>query len=127
MVSEPRLARTCRSTASTVLVPNSQASSTRGASVCSTSHSGMTTFSSTWLVPSTPLHADMARKPGLRKADGLNRPSLAVGAATLSSDGSRLTSRALTAKIPAVSTGTARIASRLPVANARPPINAPRV
>ena len=47
--SAPRDARTCSSTASTVLVPNSQASRVCGASVRSTSQSGTTTLSSTWL------------------------------------------------------------------------------
>ena len=60
-VSEPREAGTWRSTASTVLVPKSQASSTRGASVSWTSHSGITTLSRTWLVLRTPSKNDIAR------------------------------------------------------------------
>ena len=60
-VSEPREAGTWSSTASTVFVPNSQASSTRGASVSWTSHSGITTLSSTWLVLRMPSKNDIAR------------------------------------------------------------------
>ncbi len=57
----PRAAATWSSTAITVLVPNSQASSTRGASVSSTSHSGMTMLSSTWCVVRTPPRIAVAR------------------------------------------------------------------
>ena len=60
-VTTPRAAATWSSTAITVLVPNSQASSTRGASVSSTSHSGITTLSSTWWVLSTPPQTDISR------------------------------------------------------------------
>lgn len=74
-VSAPRLAATCKSTASTVFVPNSQARRTRGASVCSTSQSGMTTLSSTWLVPSTPSQVVMSRNPRLRSASGVSVPA----------------------------------------------------
>src|SRR5690349_18577031 len=69
-VSEPREARTWSSTAITVLVPNSHARSVCGASVRSTSQSGTTTLSSTWLELSTPLHADRTTKPTLRQAGG---------------------------------------------------------
>ena len=57
----PREAGTWSSTASTVFVPNSHASSTRGASVSWTSQSGITTLSSTWLVPRMPSKNDIAR------------------------------------------------------------------
>ena len=50
----PRAATIGRKMHITVLVPNRKASSTRGASVSSTSHSGMTTLSSTWLVQKHP-------------------------------------------------------------------------
>ena len=60
-MTTPRAAATWRATAITVLVPNSQASSTRGASVSSTSHSGITTLSSTWWVASTPSQIDISR------------------------------------------------------------------
>ena len=50
----PRAATIGRKMHITVLVPNRKASSTRGASVSSTSHSGITTLSSTWLVQNTP-------------------------------------------------------------------------
>ena len=50
----PRAAAIGRKMHITVLVPNRNASSTRGASVSSTSHSGITMLSSTWLVQSTP-------------------------------------------------------------------------
>ena len=59
-VSDPREAGTCSRTASTVFVPKSHASSTRGASVSWTSHSGITTLSSTWLVLRIPSKKDMA-------------------------------------------------------------------
>ena len=61
----PRAASTCRKTAITVLVPNSHASSTCGASVSCTSHNGITTLSSTPWVPSTPLHTLIRKKPRL--------------------------------------------------------------
>ena len=61
----PRAAATWRKTAITVFVPNSQASSTRGASVSCTSQSGMTTLSSTPWVPSTPLQTLIRKKPRL--------------------------------------------------------------
>ena len=60
--------RPAAATAITVLVPNSQASSTRGASVSSTSQSGMTTLSSTWWVARTPPQTDISRKARLRSA-----------------------------------------------------------
>src|SRR5687768_552161 len=46
----PRAAAIGRKMHITVLVPNRNASSTRGASVSSNSHSGITMLSSTWLV-----------------------------------------------------------------------------
>ena len=60
-LTTPRAAATWSATAMTVLVPNSQASRTCGASVSSTSHSGMTTLSRTWWVASTPSQIDIIR------------------------------------------------------------------
>ena len=51
-------------------MPKSHASSAGGASVRSTSQSGTTTLSSTWLDESTPLQTLSTTKPGLRHAGG---------------------------------------------------------
>src|SRR4051794_11668948 len=117
-VSEPREARTCSSTAITVLVPNSQARRVWGASVRSTSHSGTTTLSSTWLELSTPLQADSATNPWLRQAGGAgvaSSCSLTGGGAGRSTGGS--TTRIITALSSSstpVRIGTATIASVVP-------------
>src|SRR5688572_5949817 len=82
--SATREARTCRRTARTVLVPKSQAISTCGASVRSTSQSGTTTLSSTWLEERTPLQAASTTNPTLRQAAGeAVRPSSTVSTWTV--------------------------------------------
>ncbi len=117
-------------------MPNSHASSTRGASVSWTSHSGITTLSSTWLVLRIPSKKDIATNPRLRSTLGrlaapARRPAAlgALGAVGMScgASGSRVISSALRARIAAVNTGTDRITVSLLVASARPPISAPTV
>ncbi|MCW2834325.1 MAG: hypothetical protein JWN68_2278 [Nocardioides sp.] len=79
----PREARTCNSTASTVWVPNSQANRVCGASVRSTSHSGTTTFRSTWLEDSTPLQTDRMKNPRFLNAPGETCTSGPTGTSTV--------------------------------------------
>ena len=127
--SATRDARTWSSTARTVLVPNSQASSTSGASVRSTSHSGTTTLSSTWLEDSTPLQAARTTNPVLRQAAG----EAVIPSATVSTGTDRVRAGSVVAIItalrtssPPVSSGTSRTAS-VPSPSATPLAPAPRV
>src|SRR4051794_24764725 len=124
----PRAAGTWSSTAITVLVPKSHASSTRGASVSCTSHSGITMLRSTWLVLSTPSKTFSSRKPRFRRA--LPPSAFSAGSSsTLSwvASGSRVMKSAFTNRIADVSHGTTRTTSLLSNASAMPPIAAPTV
>ena len=91
----------------TVLVPNRKASSTRGASVSSTSHSGITTLSSTWLVQNTPPKKVVRSQPGLRSGPGPGTFTLRSSGVRSScgARGSRLMAAALTRKTTAVNHG----------------------
>ena len=112
----------------TVLVPKSHASSTRGASVSSTSHSGMTMLSSTWLVPSTPSPVISARKGRFLSAAGLTTASSATaGLVRAGGSGSRVIQKVLASRTRPVRIGTPRTTASLLVASARPPIRAPTV
>ena len=109
-------AGTWSSTASTVLVPNSQASSTRGASVSWTSHSGITTLSSTWLVLEDRRRRTTSRgSPGCaaRSRAGSTRPAprrrSASAALSVRVSGSRVISSALSSQDHRGETGTHRI------------------
>ena len=111
---------------STVLVPNSQASSTWGASVASTSHSGITTLSSTWLVHRMPVKKVARIQPVLRTGPGPVGFTRASPLATLRSwgaAGSRVIQNALRHQQPAANSGVQRMTVRLPVASAMPPIS----
>src|SRR5215470_9474898 len=75
-VRTPREVYAGRKMHSTVLVPNSHASTQCGASVACTSHSGMTTFRRTWFVYIVPLKKLPSSHPTLRRgprSDGLTR------------------------------------------------------
>src|SRR5215470_403235 len=69
-VRTPREVYAGRKMQSTVLVPNSHASTQCGASVACTSHSGMTTFSRTWFVHIVPLKKLASIHPTLRSGPG---------------------------------------------------------
>ena len=96
-------------------MPNSQASSTRGASVSWTSHSGITTLSSTWLVPGCRRRTTSRGSPGCgaRSCAGRvsgsvsgSRSAPASAAVSCAVSGSRVISSALIARITAGMTGT---------------------
>ena len=126
--SAPRDARTCSSTASTVLVPNSHASRVCGASVRSTSQSGTTTLSNTWLEESTPLQIARVRKPLFLRAAGVTCTSAPVGSSTFRPiAGRKEIITALTSNSAAVMRGTAMMASRVPMPSATPAVPAPSV
>jgi hypothetical protein len=118
-----------------VLVPNSQASTQCGASVRSTSQSGMTTVSRIQWVPEIPLITDAATKPRLRIAFGLVRTATAVvvpppgsgGTGSGRGSGRRAIRTEFTASTTAVKTGSRRITGWLSVASATPLTSAPRV
>ena len=62
----PRAAASGKKMHITVLVPKRSDSTTQGASVFSTSHSGMTRLRMTWLVHSVPVKNEVASQPTLR-------------------------------------------------------------
>ena len=107
----------------TVLVPNRNASSTRGASVFSTSHSGMTTLSSTWLVQNTPPKNVVRSQPGLRSGPGPGILTLRSSGlrSSCAAFGRRLIAAALTRKTRAVNHGSACRTSLEWKARAMPP------
>ena len=142
----PRAAGTWKSTQRTVLVANSQARVQCGASVRSTSQSGITTVSRIQWVPLMPLRTAVATKPLFFRAFG--PVWVAMGTASGGSTVSSAISRAGSAASPAscargsgrremraafrpsrraVTTGSQRITSWLSEASARPLISAPRV
>ena len=95
-------------------------------------------LSSTWFDDSTPLVTDRTTNPTLRQAGppewtnssvspaGPDGSARAVGSAP-GSFGSRLTITALTSSTTPVNSGTARIASRVPMPSATPLAPAPSV
>ncbi len=113
----------------TVLVPKRKASSTRGASVRSTSHSGMTTLSSTWLVHSTPMKKVALSHPTLRSGPGPGSCTRRCSGLRSSwgALGRRMIEIALTTKITPVHQGSARITVLDSKASATPPTSEPRV
>ena len=109
----------------TVLVPKRIATSTLGASVSVTSHTGITVCSSTWLVHITPVKEVTAIQARLRMAgmpSGFARGSL-LRTSWLAS-GSRRIAALLARKSTALSTGAHRSAS-VPKAIAPAPRKAP--
>ena len=125
----PRAAAIGRKMHMTVLVPNRKASSTRGASVFSTSHNGITTLSSTWLVQSTPTKNVLAIQPGLRSGPGPGSLTLRSSGVRWSwaALGSRMIATALTRNATVVNHGSACSTSLESKASARPPIIDPSV
>ena len=128
----PRAAGTWSSTQRTVLVPKSQARVQCGASVRSTSQSGITMVSRIQCVPTIPLSTDAATKPRFFIAFGLvcagsSAEGAAAGAAVDAGSGRRETRTALPASISAVTTGSSRMTVWLSVASASPLMSAPRV
>ena len=129
MSSTPRAAAIGRKMHITVFVPNRKASSTRGASVSSTSQSGITMLSSTWLVQKTPPKNVVSSQPGLRSGPGPGTFTLRSSGVRSSCEarGSRLIAAALTRKTAAVNQGSACRTSLEWNASAMPPIREPRV
>ena len=127
--STPREATIGRKMHITVLVPKRKASSTRGASVSSTSHSGITMLSSTWLVQKTPEKNSVSSQPGLRSGPGPGTFTLRSSAVRSSwgARGSRPIATALTRKTAVVNHGSACSTWLEWKARAMPPTSDPRV
>ena len=116
---------------STVLVAKSQASSQRGESVYSTSHSGITVCSSTWLLHSVPVKVVTRSQPTLRSAPGPGSFSVTTPAARRSSWGalgSRVIQTELAIPMASAKNGTPHLRTvSVSSASAMPAIRAPMV